>query len=88
MAVACEGEFDAAMHQALAVGAAARTGFIEQCHCALFQEAGPDASEHIIRRLPFQDDVVDSIGVKQLSEQQSRRPCANDCYFCPQYLPP
>jgi hypothetical protein len=33
-------------------------------------------------------DAVDSVGVKQLSEQQSRRPRANDCYFCPQYLPP
>jgi hypothetical protein len=26
--------------------------------------------------------------MKQLSEQQSRRPRANDCYFCPQYLLP
>ena len=54
---------------------------------ASVQQAGADAAEHIVGRLAFQNDVVDSGCVQQLPQQQSRRPCANDCYFCPQYLP-
>ena len=83
-----EGELDAVMDQALAVRARAGADFIEQRDRAFFEKAGADAAEHIVRRLAFQDDVVDSVGVKQLSQQQSRRPRANDCYFCPQYLLP
>ncbi len=76
------------MEQALAMRPRARADFVEQRHGALFQQAGADAAEHIFARLALQDDVVDTVAVKQLPQQQSRRPCANDCYFCPQYLPP
>ena len=88
MARAAEGEFDAMMDQALAMRARAGADFIEQRHRAFFEQAGADAAEHIVRRLALQDDVVDAVGVKQLPQQQSRRPRANDCYFCPQYLLP
>ena len=85
---AAEGEFDAVMHQAFAMRARAGADLIEQRHRALFEQAGADAAEHIVGRLAFQDDVVDAVAVQQLSEQQSRRPGADDCYFCPQYLLP
>src|SRR5258708_4518948 len=88
MAAAAESELDAVMDQALAVGARAGADFIEQGYRALFQKAGANAAKHIVRRLPFQDNVVDPASVKQLPQQQSRGPCADDCYFCPQYLPP
>ena len=68
----------------------ARTGadFIEQRHRSFFQQARANAAEHIIRRLALDNDVVDSVSVQQLSEQQSRRSRADDCDFCPQYLAP
>ena len=88
MARAAEGELDAVMDQALAVRALAGAHFIEQSYRSLLQKPCADAAEHIVRRLPFQNDVVDPVGAKQLSQQQSRRPRANDCHFCPQYLLP
>ena len=63
---AAEGELDAVMDQALAVGARAGADFVEQRHRALFQKAGADAAEHVFRRLALQDDVVDAVAVKQL----------------------
>jgi hypothetical protein len=88
MARAAEGELDAMMDQALAVRARAGAHFIEQSDRSLFQKTCADAAKHIVRRLAFKDDVVDSVGAKQLSQQQSRRPRANDCHFCPQHLLP
>ena len=86
MTLAAEGELDAVMDQALAVGARAGAHFVEQCDGTFLEQAGADTAEHVVRRLPFQDDVVDAVGAQQLSQQQSRRPRANDCYFRPQYL--
>src|SRR5580693_3310150 len=86
MARAAEGELDAMVDQAFAVRAPAGADLVEQRHRSFFKQAGADAAEHIIRRLAFQNDVVDSIGVKQLPQQQSRWPRTDDCYFCPQCL--
>ena len=86
VARAAEGELDAVVDQALAMGARAGADLVEQRYRAFLEQAGADAAEHIFRRLPFQDDVVDAVGVKQLPKQQSCRTCAYDCYFCPQYL--
>ena len=88
MARAAEGEFEAVMNQALAACARAGAGFIEQDHGSFLEQAGADAAEHIVRRLPLQDDVVDAVGVEQLSEQQPRRPRTNDGDLCPQTLLP
>ena len=88
MAGAVERELDAMVHQALAMRPRTGADFIEQRHGAFFQQSGADAAEHIIRRLAFQDDVVDPVAVQQLPQQQSRRSRAYDCYFCPQYLLP
>ena len=85
---AAEGELDPVMDQALAVRARAGADLIEQRHRAFFEQAGADAAEHIVRRLALQDDVVNAVAVQQLPQQQSRRPRADDCYFCPQYLLP
>ncbi len=88
VARAAEGQLDAMMDQAFAVCARAGAHLVEQCDRSLFKQAGADAAEHIVRGLAFQNHVIDSIGVQQLPQQQSRRPRANDCYFCPQYLLP
>ena len=55
------------MDQPLAVRARSGADLIEQRHRALFEQAGADAAEHIVGRLAFQDDVVDSVAVQQLS---------------------
>ena len=89
MSRAAEGEFDAMMDQAFAMHALAGAGRIEQGNRAFFKQSGTDAAEHVVRRLPLQDDVVDSASVKQLPEQQSRRSRADDGYLCPQcWFPP
>jgi hypothetical protein len=88
MARAAERQLDTMVDQALAVRARPGAYFIEQSHRPLFKEPRADSAEHIVRRLSFENDVVDSANVKQLSQQQSRRPRANDRYFCPQYLLP
>ena len=85
---AAERQFDAMVDQALAMRARTGADFIEQRHRAFFEQSGADAAEHIVRRLALQDDVVDAVSVQQLPEQQSRRPRAYDCDFCPQYLLP
>ena len=88
MTRAAEREFDAVMHQALAMRALAGADLIQQRHGAFLEQAGADAAEHVFRALALQDDVVDAVGVQQLPQQQSRRSRANDCYFGPQYLLP
>ena len=65
---------------------AAGADLIEQRDGSFFQEAGTDATEHVVRALPFENDVVDAVSVQQLPEQQSGRPCPDDCDFCPQYV--
>ena len=88
MAAATEGELDAAMDQSLAMRARAGTYFVEERDRPFFKKARANAAEHIVRRVALQNDVVDPVGVKQLPQEQSRRPRANDCYFCPQRLLP
>ncbi len=66
MARAAEGELDAMVDQALAVRALAGADLIEQRHRSFFKQAGADAAEHIIRRLAFQDDVVDSVSCEAI----------------------
>jgi hypothetical protein len=76
------------MNQAFAMGPRGCADFVQKSDRAFLQKAGADAAEHVIGRLPFQNDVVDAVAAKQLPEQQSRRSGANDCDFCPQYLFP
>ena len=85
---AAECKLDAMMDQAFAMRARAGADLIEQGDRAFFQQAGADAAEHIVRGLALQDDIVDSVGVQQLPEQQACGSRADDCYFGPQYLLP
>ena len=45
---------------------------------SLLEHACADAAKHIVGGLALQNDVVDPAAVKQLPQQQSRRPRAND----------
>src|SRR6185312_1624777 len=88
VAVACEGELDPVMNESFGMRALSRTDFVEQLDRAFLEQASADAPQHIVAGVTLQDDVVDAVAVQQLPEQQSRRACANDCYFSPQYPSP
>jgi hypothetical protein len=85
VALPAEGELDAFMDQAFAARAPAGTGVIEQRDGALFEQAGPNAGKHVVRRVTFQNDVVDAASVQQLPKQEAGRPGTDDGYFRPQH---
>jgi len=33
----------------------------EQCHRSFFEQAGADTAQYIVRRLAFQDDILDPV---------------------------
>ena len=78
MAQAVEQQLDAAVRQALGVHAGADAGFVEQVDRNLFQHAGADAAQHVVRRVRFEDDGVDVGLVQQLAEDQSGGAGADD----------
>jgi hypothetical protein len=61
---AAKGQFDAMMNQALAMRARAGADLVEQRHGALFEQTGPNAAEHIFRRLALQNHVVNAVKMK------------------------
>ena len=69
LARAAEGKFDAMVDQSLAMRAVTGADSVEQGHRSFFKQAGADAAEHIIRRLAFEDDVVDAVFGEQLPQQ-------------------
>jgi hypothetical protein len=85
VALAAESKLDALMHQTLAAQALAGADLVEQADGAFFQQAGADAAQHIFARVALKNDVVDTVTVQQLSEQEARRTRAYDGNFCPQY---
>ena len=64
MARAAERQLNALVDQAFVVGARAGADFIKQDDRALFEQTGADAAQHIIRRLSFQNDIVDAVVVE------------------------
>ena len=61
---AAESQFDAMVHQPLAMGARAGADLVQQRHRAFLEQAGADAAEHIFRRLALENDVVDAVEMK------------------------
>ena len=57
------------MHKSVGMHAAADTGFVEQVHCDLFNNARADAASHVFRGLTFENDVIDTVFVQELTEQ-------------------
>ncbi|MGY4617965.1 hypothetical protein ACVWZ4_003192 [Bradyrhizobium sp. USDA 4472] len=86
MPTAGEGKLDAFMQQPFGMRPRAGADLVEQSNRSLLQKAGPDASEHVIRALSLENNVVDAVLTQKLPEQQSCRPGPDDCDFCPQYL--
>ncbi|MNW06212.1 hypothetical protein D3C71_2025740 [compost metagenome] len=64
MAAPADQQFDTLVHQAFTVHALGHTGFTQQVDGALLQHPGTDAAEHVLGRLAFDDDCIDTGLVK------------------------
>ena len=78
VAHAIDTELRPVVDQALAMHALAGTGFVDQVDPHLFDHARTNAAQDIVRRLPFEDDIVDAVPMQQLAKQQARRTGADD----------
>ena len=58
-----------AVDQPFGVHALTHPGLAQQLYHALFEDAGTDSSEHIVRGLAFENEGVDAGVVQQLAEQ-------------------
>ena len=73
-----EGDLHAFVDQPVARHAPVDAGLAQQVDHTLFQHAGADAAEHVVRGLAFEDHVVDAGLVQQLAEQEAVRTGADD----------
>ena len=78
MQLAVKGDVSAVMYQALAVQSIGTTGLFEFAYGDLFEHTGSHAGHHVLRRLGFQNDVVDALLMQQLPQQQTRRARTDD----------
>ena len=75
---AAEGQFGAVVAQALGVHAGAHAGALQQVDRGLLQDAGADATQHVVGAALLDDDGVDAGTVQQRAQQQSGRTGADD----------
>src|ERR1700733_11805489 len=78
MPFAIDADLHAVMDQAVAMHALPDTGFVEQIHGDLLDDAGTDAAKHIVRSLPLQDHIRDAMAMQKLPEQQACRARSDD----------
>ncbi len=71
MSTAIEAELDPAMNQAFAAHALADSGFVQQIHCALFQDASTNAILDMFARLGLQDDALNARKMQELGQDES-----------------
>jgi hypothetical protein len=72
------GEVHPAVRLALAVHARAHAGLAEQRDRSPFEHARPDAGEHMGTRPPLEHHRVEPRAVKELGQQEPRRPATDD----------
>ena len=82
-APAVDGQFDAFMHQPLAMQSFGDTGLLEQPHRSLFEHARAHAGFDIGPGAGFEDHAVDPVGLQQPGEQETGRPRANNADLRP-----
>jgi hypothetical protein len=58
--------------------AAADAGFVQKVHGDLFDYARAHAAKNVVRSLTFKNDVIDTVFVQELTEQQPCRPGADN----------
>ena len=60
---------------------------VQQVHCALLENAGPHSIDHVVTAAVLDDDRIDAIEVKEMTQQQPGRTGANDSDLRPQMDP-
>jgi hypothetical protein len=66
------------MHQAFRPQARTNAGLIQKCRRGLFNHAGANAAQHVIRAALFQNDRVNAGLMQQLPKQQPSRTGADN----------
>ena len=54
---------------------------LQQCHEPLLEYSGTDASEHMVSTAPLQNDVLYSIEMQELGQQQARGAATDNRYL-------
>ena len=54
----------------------------EQCHRALLDDPGAYPAEDVFAALSLDNDAFDSLKVKKLGQQETRRAGTDDSYLC------
>jgi len=73
-----EHQFDGVVHGAFFADAAPHACFVQQIHRDLLQDAGANATQHILAALALQNDVVNAGAVQQCAQQEPGGAGAND----------
>src|SRR5215831_11701047 len=73
-----DADLHALMDETIGMHAPADTGFIQQIHRDLFDNAGAHAAEYVVGGLPLQDDIVDASTLQELAEEQPGRTGADN----------
>jgi hypothetical protein len=78
MAATVEAQLDPVMNQTFAAHASANSGFVEQIHRALLENACPDPLLDMFAGLRLDDDGADALEVEQMGENEARRSGSKD----------
>src|SRR5262249_12485154 len=73
-----DADLHALMDETIGMHARADTGFIQQIHRDLFDNAGAHAAEYVVGGLSLQDDIVDASTLQELAEEQPGRTGADN----------
>ncbi len=82
-----EAHVDSVMHEPFAFQAFSNACFDHHVHSALLEHACADAMFDVMPAAGFYDDGIDSLQVKQVRKQQSRRPRSDNSDLRAQVLP-
>src|SRR5262245_42913940 len=78
MAHPFDADLRSVVNQSIAVQAVADAGLLQELHRSLLDQTGANPFQHVVRRMPFENDIVDAMAVQKLPEQQARRAGADD----------
>ena len=76
---ALDAELRSVVHEAVAMHAGTDAGLVDEIDRDLLDDAGANATEHILGRMPLEYDVVDVVLMQQLAKEQAGGAGADDC---------
>ncbi len=82
MPAAAEAQFDAVVHESLALHPPAHARLHEQVHRALLENPGPDAMFDVVAAAGLDDHRLDALLVQEVREQEPRWSRTDDADLC------